>query len=1128
MNAGDSGSKANIDNLLEQMSRGVSVLNGWDAVLNIDEDLVNAIFQAQFAQFARADWKEIRFAFCQLFPNPGKQGKLAVYTAVQITLATPRLRFLGNNQAFVEITFKATGRTGTAAKAVAAGFDPGKDGDPDDPGLEWDYNGFSDMELNGQVPLSAVAGTSHNSEGATRFVLDFPAGSFTSRAFEHVKDPDELCLRLKNYFDTHNVQYVINSIRTDLIGQIPQLAPKSFRIAVLTTNENKNIFQIFIATQSPAGRNLTVGVNEPIPDGFNISAMFNKRTVSQLGTSLMVQTWLFMQSNLVFSGHSTLSLGPELTPGDALILGSLAVDSSPSPVDPIIPVKERPMLNIQKTMQIKPDGLPSFTAYGDDLDPAVWYVPPAAVWAVNPVSRLPQISVIKYNLTGGAISGFCRFTVQLMVDAAQEAALKKAIPGAKLGQFDWISSRAFFTYTVGGKSTTIPSQPSSFGSQAATFSLTLENEKELADFVNAFSSGSSSGAFGISYELAAETRLPAVKVISTFDSTVAYQYQVENRYRIEMQYHTDTWGHRRSEQVSVYVGTFVHEMIRQSQSAKVTVIPGQGLTPALLSMCQDWANRQLQKDVEQAINNALSLIRNPTGNFSMTNVSSFTHTLETNNIVPWYFQVEGTLPPMSPEVWKQLYSEVNQQQLQVTFQLQEDLARHGISRVNLKFQYDDAVPPKVHTFDAQSQDAWYISMPALFDGGKFIASYKYQYEVIYAPPADRGPQPAPLSTEWITSNLTQVNFGLVELGLLAVTFTAANIEWGTTTAEGAPPSVKEITVSWNWVPGNGGPVLSESFVLTAKNPSLTSTLRSVGPTNNQQYRYSLTFLMSDGNTLAANGLAGASQICRINHPLSTISVGVLPLFSDSVKAVVLRATFDDEKNDIHLAKQWTARATAQSGGTVDESSFTPWDFQAVAANLNMATVVFSGTWVDGKGKQHAIPKSILVGSNSTLLISDTQRVATAVIDASNVSFVPPKRSGVYRVEALVSDYESTAQSDDLLANAKTLVFGQDEPSVQYYQTDAIGISETPTFCYQYVYTVNKDQGEHTDVVKLWPAPQSTVSTSLPVIPGSPAARITAGVVRAARIHDGRTAQLFARHDAAWPVAVEDEKALVGI
>lgn len=1109
-----------IDALITQMSRG-SVLSGWDVVINIDEGLVNQIFQAQFNQSAKPDWKEITIAFCQVFPNPGAGGQLAVYTGVNISLASPSLTFLGDNQAFVDVLFKASGRTGTAVKVVPSGFDPSTDADPSDPTLAWKYTAFSEIQFAGQVPLSMVHGSVVGQGDVTDFVLDFRAGSFTSPLLAAVKDPPALQLQLSQYLQTHDVQYLIASIKRDVQEEIPQLMPSAFGLAVLTTNRGKNVFQLFIATQNPAPHNLTIGVNEPLPDGYGITAMFNADLAAQLQPTLMVQTWLFLQSNLTFPGRTLLSLGPELTPCDAVILGKLSVDTSSSlPPIPYPPIgnESEPMLNIQNTKQITVPGSVAFTAYGDDQDPNAWYIPPSVVWARDSVTQLPQFSMVTYRATGGGVSGFCRFSVQLMIDPLQAAALQRQIPGATTPQFDWVQSAAVFTYTIDGKSTSVSAQPSDFGSQTVTFAVPLVDQQAIAAFVNAFSpSGSGGGTYGISYDLAADTRLPAVTVVTQFDSTIAYQYQVQNKYAIVTTYHTDTWGNTTCDQEQVFVGTYVREMLQQSQAGTVKVTPGQGLTPALLTMVEDWAQTQLQNDVAQAINTALSLIQHPTNDFSMNNVASFTHTLSTSNVVPWYFTVNGTLPPFDAATWSKVSSTVDQQQLNVTFEIQAGLAQLGVERVNLTFKYGD-VPPITHTFDTNDQSPWFVTMPGQLDAGQFVASYSYKYDVVYATPKG-GSTPATLSTAWITDDSTSVKFGSVELGLMAVSFAARNLTWAAAkSGKSAPLGVKEITVDWNWIPQNGDPILSESLLLTEQKRQVTSTLRSVRPTTNQRYQYSLTFLMNDGTKLHANGLTGTQPRQYIDHPLSELEFSVLPMFPDDAKVVVLRATFDDELNDIHLSHAWQVVAGKGGAPGLSSASFEDWKFQAVVANANLATVVFSGQWVDAKGKQNTIPKTLLVGTNNTLIISDTQKTVTAVIDASNVAFVPPQTNGVYRVTALVASTTDSAATPSL-ANASTITFGQGQPAVQYYAAQGLAMKDTPTFVYNYEYTTIANDGGTTQVVDSWATPQSTVSTALPVIAGTaPAAPIKALVAVAglaaagAPALDPRTAALFARHD----------------
>lgn len=320
----DTSSTATVDNLVAQMSRGGDILNGWDAVLNIDEDVVNRQLVLQFEQAPQEAWQQIGFSFCQTFPYPGGPGKLAVYTRVDITLSQPRASFLGNNQAFIVLEFTASGKTGTASKPVPAGFDPAHDADPADPTLAWDDTPYAGSSFRCQAPLAAVAGAPVDQGSVTSFVLDFPAGSFMAPWLDQARDPDALRMRLRDYLAGHGVQYAIASLRSDVLQQAPQLNPTAFRIAVLTTNERKNVFQIFVATQHPAVANTSIGVNEPLPDGYSLSAMFNKNTVSALRPSPTIQTWLFLTANLGFPFTSNLELGPTYTPSDMLVLGTLA------------------------------------------------------------------------------------------------------------------------------------------------------------------------------------------------------------------------------------------------------------------------------------------------------------------------------------------------------------------------------------------------------------------------------------------------------------------------------------------------------------------------------------------------------------------------------------------------------------------------------------------------------------------------------------------------------------------------------------------------------------------------------------------------------------------------------------
>ena len=54
----------------------------------------------------------------------------------------------------------------------------------------------------------------------------------------------ELNLESSNYFQTHEIIYVINTIDFSDLTMLKSLQPSSFKLNVLTTNSKKNILQV--------------------------------------------------------------------------------------------------------------------------------------------------------------------------------------------------------------------------------------------------------------------------------------------------------------------------------------------------------------------------------------------------------------------------------------------------------------------------------------------------------------------------------------------------------------------------------------------------------------------------------------------------------------------------------------------------------------------------------------------------------------------------------------------------------------------------------------------------------------------------------------------------------------------
>ncbi|MBK7760337.1 MAG: hypothetical protein IPI35_28795 [Deltaproteobacteria bacterium] len=582
-------------------------------------------------------------------------------------------------------------------------------------------------------------------------------------------------------------------------------------------------------------------------------------------------------------------------------------------------------------------------------------------------------------------------------------------------------------------------------------------------------------------------------VETTFNSSLAYQYEVEQRYELQTRYHTDTWGNRHAEQVSVYVGQFVTELLTSTQAGTVTVTPGQGLTSDLLQMVTSWANQQLASDTRTAIDNALALIQSPSNqSFSLNQVSSFHHSFSASNVVPWRFTVQANLPPMDNITWANHNSEVSEQLLHFSFTPVADLESLGIQSVTVTVQYPTQSQEVSHTFTSADMSVWAQIWAGDFSSGSFNPSYKYKIEVVYS--EQGGVRPANLVSDWISTSASAVRLTDASLGMMKITFDASNID-----LQGQ--DIKRVIVTWSWMSSEGVAPQSDTFILDAQTQRATRTLRSNQPSAKDGFTYNLTFERNSNKSLTARRIVGTGTTVLLNDPIQTASWSVFADLDDDVSRVMLRATFDDTVNGIHQSKSWNIAGTAAN--PVNNQVFDDWSFDTVTSNLNATTITYSGIIVKG-GKQTAIPQTIVVGSGGFITLSSTQKTIWAKADARLLHFERAgAASGLYQVVANVSTL--TPDSDGVLpADGPPLVFDADAGTTQYF-SKLVDINFTPTYRYQYVYT---------DVagVVTKGALGSTPSNILPVIPlpPAPAALFAArGVVDDSRAggRDRQTARL---------------------
>jgi hypothetical protein len=302
--------EATLESMLSQMYKAQGVLKGWDCVLNMLEEPVNRFLAVQYAEkYPTATPMVLDVGFCQPFPA-GAQTVLT-YTRFSVTLGPPLIEFQTNNHAFVTVTqVIQSGSIQTGSKFVkekkAQCPIPLK---LDDPDIQWEDPTVIDVSnkpaVTGSVAIGVVAGeveptkpdkTKGDKADAHTVILDFAKGSFVARDLKVDTNDAVLNLQLQNWFMTNPIKYQINTVVFNDVTTLKSLQPTSFKLNVLTTNSMKNILQVFITTTGTQQNNLTINVNEPIPDGYHNSLMIN---TSIMFNDIFVQSFNQGSSNVL-------------------------------------------------------------------------------------------------------------------------------------------------------------------------------------------------------------------------------------------------------------------------------------------------------------------------------------------------------------------------------------------------------------------------------------------------------------------------------------------------------------------------------------------------------------------------------------------------------------------------------------------------------------------------------------------------------------------------------------------------------------------------------------------------------------------------------------------------------------
>lgn len=284
-------SSATLDNLLDQMYQNNAVLKGWDVVFNLMEEPVNKFIADQFKTKQNGDQMNIDIGFCEVIgnpipdPEPPETPYIASYTKFNVSLDKPLMQFEINNSDYVTVNQNITsGYIQKGSKYVDENFDPQKDCNIEDPDISWGKQKDIDVGMSpyiqGTVALGKVDGLVNDKNGnknTKSVILDFTKGSFIAQNLNVSVNNTQLREELTTYFTESDIRYIVNTLDLTDIVTLDAMMPQSFKLNVLYTNSKKNILQMFITTNGTAQSNLTINVNEPIPDSYDCSLMVNTK-----------------------------------------------------------------------------------------------------------------------------------------------------------------------------------------------------------------------------------------------------------------------------------------------------------------------------------------------------------------------------------------------------------------------------------------------------------------------------------------------------------------------------------------------------------------------------------------------------------------------------------------------------------------------------------------------------------------------------------------------------------------------------------------------------------------------------------------------------------------------------------
>jgi hypothetical protein len=716
----------------------------------------------------------------------------------------------------------------------------------------------------------------------------------------------------------------------------------------------------------------------------------------------------------------------------------------------------------------------SWVYYQDDVNSNVFYIIPAPTWVLD-ASGNPEIKLVEYSTDQNSGSGYVVFDTQLSVPNNVVNGVLNAIPAQfpqaakpyQINPLDYNAGcTAQFTLDVNGTATDYLAHASEFGSNIASFRADLDKDG-MATIKGLLTTAG--GSLEVMYNLNVPARLNAVTATLSFDSAIAYQYQVTHA-----QHHAYGGDTPR----------MVQKLLNESNSSMVKLAWGIQNPPSdLVASVTDWANATIAAQVSAEVNTALSLLSEESyDSFNINEVSSFKSVYSSDQVVNWKLYPKASLPTISNLA--PFSSVVNERQQVMT--ISAHVPFKGASVSNSNVPKVDGKPLEVLSLTAK------VTYPGLSEANStyvftkneshtFTAPYSTSqgdsYDVTWTAVYVDGSQ-APITGS--ATNVSEATYviSLPAVGILNITFEARQAFAALNPGSGSTnlPAVTSVDIDFHFAdPAGSGSAIHQKQTVKAPLsaqaasrgvPSITQVVFTSYTAHNvvtgTAYSYVVTYHFANGPDFISPEIASTSYFETIPPPPAP----------HPVQIIVFAAGNSDPQNtpvDVNV-NVWFETGQLIPGSGPQPSTNNPTNFDLTPATIGSSGSLFAHDTFEGylngtiplmynatittETQQVSIPPTRLNNLQPTILVNATARYTTIIVSMDEVDW---STNGYDRITISVNGTKTASGTTTNLSKVAELVFSPPPSGTQpapQFVTWATTEGDSISFSWIATYTTN--------------------------------------------------------------------------